>query len=797
MSSYFMTDFQSNDANEGGVEGRVLQWKYASCRYNIEGAGGFYTFSKSEALSKGEKEELVEKVAHYEAPDTFPKRPDAEELKTFPVAFSSFRLSNGKSVLCRTQYVGRDYGGTRFGNFFAHALVLDKGTWQDPIRYYCSGSFARGLTYEEINLGRRPDALPEREAKSINADDSLMPGAREKLDLLQGRMLRAVQKILDAFILAVSKNANLVVYLDDKTIKSSALAFLAFFFAAIPKEISRKISFSTYVYDPSTERLLNDNRTCYSFVAFAPSSSRERRTKPGVMSVDLSDLDDETYSPKFSYSQYLSRDFNSFLRRFACPNFGTGRAEDAISGLQRERKEDVRFLHNLARLYETVVKDGSFPTDDRLTQTWRFLNDQPSDVADEVLTSLLQKDYRRSSTARETTREILAYCVRFNARLEEDGEDPEQTRRRVERVVAFWKRNIPRDANELKEWRRGLPEKFEKIFGTNNAASRAAGTLEFKKTFSASSYLREFVKRRTGDLAEELLILALGAFAAINEPNDVALADVKSIRATFERLRARLGDAWLNEFWSIYFPVWRAKITSSSSFDVLFQILGVYEKEDGFAFFVDALISDEIRDCWRRGIGWESPANAARSEASTRKNRFLDQLVEERDDDDFEAESTSAELTLVTAAAVEAARKAQRRRGARNARAVATSTFKTDSPGADALVCYFLEGRKFDVLKREEFFGTFSKGEFKRALGYFLQFSRSANWRDFKESAYGKDVAVPWLTIMTSVLLILALCGAGYGVWRCCFSQGALNPDEQSQRVERERTVEEKSEVEQ
>ncbi|MBP5622425.1 MAG: hypothetical protein J6X44_10460, partial [Thermoguttaceae bacterium] len=196
------------DFIKAGSDRRVLQWKYTSSRQNIEKSAGFFTFSMSEKLTKEEKNELVDKAAHYDAPDSFPKRPSQDELTKFPVAFSYFRLSNGKYVLCRTQYVGMDYATSRYGNFFAHALVLEKGDWLNPIRYFRSSTFATGLTREEIELNDVPPALPELSLKDV--DFSTKPFA--ELKTLNDGWFGVLSRMIDGLHAALKSGANLVFY---------------------------------------------------------------------------------------------------------------------------------------------------------------------------------------------------------------------------------------------------------------------------------------------------------------------------------------------------------------------------------------------------------------------------------------------------------------------------------------------------------------------------------------------------------------------------------------------------------
>ncbi|MDO4587988.1 MAG: hypothetical protein Q4C95_11945 [Planctomycetia bacterium] len=139
----------------------VLQWKFTACQYNIENANGFKTFSMSEGLSQDDKEELIQFAGTYTRPENLPDRPSPNEIELFPVVFLSFRLRSAKRVIAQISYVGKDYAGVRWGNFFSHALILPKGDWPFyPIQLWNSPIFQKGLTLKEQQLKKTPPPLP-------------------------------------------------------------------------------------------------------------------------------------------------------------------------------------------------------------------------------------------------------------------------------------------------------------------------------------------------------------------------------------------------------------------------------------------------------------------------------------------------------------------------------------------------------------------------------------------------------------------------------------------------------------
>ena len=104
---------------------KLLQWIYTSCCWNIEGNFGYKTFSHSEGLEPGEVRELVDFFGRYERPADVSMQPDDEEIKTrCPVLFYSVTLSTGRKAICRVNYLGHNWYDGRWGNFIAHALIL-------------------------------------------------------------------------------------------------------------------------------------------------------------------------------------------------------------------------------------------------------------------------------------------------------------------------------------------------------------------------------------------------------------------------------------------------------------------------------------------------------------------------------------------------------------------------------------------------------------------------------------------------------------------------------------------------
>ena len=231
----------------------LLQWKFTACKYNIEESNGFNTFSMSEGLTAEDKADLCRMAGAYTPPDNLPYTPTAEEIAAlFPVVFSSFPLQSGKRAVVRTSYVGRDYAGMRWGNFFSHALVLPSNSWPFyPIQLFDSELLKSGLTEEELQIETRPSPLPPITVEK----DSLRDFSSEIPRFFAADSIRysTLIQLLNALR---SRNQT-----GKPLILRDAKANIPFWIAAIqyafPVHLAGEISFTTYVHSLSYgERLL-------------------------------------------------------------------------------------------------------------------------------------------------------------------------------------------------------------------------------------------------------------------------------------------------------------------------------------------------------------------------------------------------------------------------------------------------------------------------------------------------------------------------------------------------------------
>ncbi|MBR2693496.1 MAG: hypothetical protein IKE69_04715 [Thermoguttaceae bacterium] len=286
----------------------VLQWKYTACRYNIENANGFHTFSMSEGITRDEKEELIYYAGNYIKPDSYSDRPTPEEIAVFPINFSSFKLRSGRRAIIQSRYVGQDYAGVRWGNFFSHALILSKEREEEygyfwpfrPIQLWKSNIFSNGLTLEEQNLGRTPEPLPViqiQESDIVTWDECLDNFFEEKEEGEPGNRHAYLKDIIDG--LRTNRKKSTPVLLLDKT--ENIPCWIAAVQYAFPLKWSQEINFSTYIYSKGVARN-------YDLIGSVKGETEvAQQTRGGYNNVQRIDTQDDEAVHLSSYSDYTER----------------------------------------------------------------------------------------------------------------------------------------------------------------------------------------------------------------------------------------------------------------------------------------------------------------------------------------------------------------------------------------------------------------------------------------------------------------------------------------------------------
>jgi len=227
---------------------RALQMHYTSCRHGLSGQAGFQARARSEGLQPEERRDL-ESRSGYRPPRDAPSTPSPDEIgREFPVAFRGSILGSGRVALIKSCYTGRDYSG-RWGNFFAHSLVLEDdpaelpSIW--PIDLYEWTGWTQDLS-EDGEGGNPPGPLP-----AVDLPEGA-PGESFQLDALAdflreepGRV-ELLARMGRAVLLGPESSRRVV-------IRATALDGL-FWIAAVqklfPPRHAWRISFSTYQDDP-------------------------------------------------------------------------------------------------------------------------------------------------------------------------------------------------------------------------------------------------------------------------------------------------------------------------------------------------------------------------------------------------------------------------------------------------------------------------------------------------------------------------------------------------------------------
>lgn len=182
---------------------KALQLHYTSCRRGQSGSSGFQTRTLTSGIGPDEQREIERRGVYRPPRDVKPEPSEEEMSRDFPRALRSYVMESGRRALTRSLYTGRDYSG-RWGNFFAHTLVVDNGElpphW--PIDYYEWDGWKERLAPEEdgeepppplpaVDLGAvaPAESFRREEIREFLGEDSTRPAllARMGRALLLGR----------------------------------------------------------------------------------------------------------------------------------------------------------------------------------------------------------------------------------------------------------------------------------------------------------------------------------------------------------------------------------------------------------------------------------------------------------------------------------------------------------------------------------------------------------------------------------------------------------------------------------
>jgi hypothetical protein len=215
------------------------QLHYTSARRGPTGRAGFQFVAETPGLPDGVRAAVTPYLSYRPPPDA-PTSPDDAELGAFPVSFLYDRV-DGRSLLLRCRYLGRDYSG-RYGNFFAHAVVADPGELE-------------GLRPAELwhaplwtPWPAQDDRLAELE--ELTPDDALSPEA------LAGWLASSgpddphgtLGRLTDAAALVLERGHGRVVLIADEV--ETIARWIALITYSLPVGTAARLTFTTYSADP-------------------------------------------------------------------------------------------------------------------------------------------------------------------------------------------------------------------------------------------------------------------------------------------------------------------------------------------------------------------------------------------------------------------------------------------------------------------------------------------------------------------------------------------------------------------
>ena len=380
------------------------QMHYTSCRRGMGGFAGFQVRARTEGIDKEDEAELVQ-LGGYDPPGDAPPEPTAEELRTgFPRAFRFARLPSGAQGIILSSYVGQDYSG-RWGNFFAHSLVLQDllgDRW--PIDLFEWEGWRNGLSPEEdVDADPPPldpvdlDAIPSAESFSFELLAEFLSGDGNRTSVL-ARMVRA---------LFLREETSRPVVVRDTPLHG--LFWIACVQKCFPPQLMDGFSFSTFQYNPMSCAAVNATSGETDFLF----SERERAFQLYLfdqLDGPSSEVPDETGDYAEIVTRWMASDpqllqeFQAFTALFALDGIGPD-------------------LVHVVNLYRAAIQDQPVVSANELSDALNYLEQR---VTSRGHAGLIPRLYAAMSTASASgDRASMATLVRLlaaGARRTEDAD---------------------------------------------------------------------------------------------------------------------------------------------------------------------------------------------------------------------------------------------------------------------------------------------------------------------------------------------------------------------------------------
>lgn len=226
---------------------RLLQLYFTSYSRKRSAEKRHQVFSSSEGFSEAEIKEL-ERICMYSPPNHLPTQPIRFEIDAyFPIKFTSFQLQSGRYGICQSVYVGKDLSG-RYGNYFSHVLVLEKGVWPIPsIQFYRSSLFRSKLSMHELNVVGKPRPLPVVE---VSVPEGYFSEKTIDEFLAQNDHATRLAQMINGLIEKGGKQESILIVAKQEELPK----WIAAIQVNLPKSLQQAIHYSTYVHDLERER---------------------------------------------------------------------------------------------------------------------------------------------------------------------------------------------------------------------------------------------------------------------------------------------------------------------------------------------------------------------------------------------------------------------------------------------------------------------------------------------------------------------------------------------------------------
>lgn len=241
---------------------QALQLYYTSCRKGQSGGSGFQIHSLSEGITEMEKRSIITHV-NYIPPRDLNREPDLEEAQnSFPRAFRFYRTESGRWALTLSCYVGRDYDGIRFGNFFSHTLLFESGFPRVfPVDYYDWSGWQTYLDSDKAPRETPPPLMPV-ELGDEPLSDSFSFAELKEFILENPVRAKSLPAMIHSVILKQETNRPVII----RDLSYNGIFWIACLQKAFPLHLLDKLDFSTYQESANNCASLNATTTGTDFL---------------------------------------------------------------------------------------------------------------------------------------------------------------------------------------------------------------------------------------------------------------------------------------------------------------------------------------------------------------------------------------------------------------------------------------------------------------------------------------------------------------------------------------------------